>query len=592
MFSARSSALLLGVASVVWAEEIRLDGWTAVVDPATLAVRMRVGGEELVVAAGAARLADLGLTAKLSAEGKRLRVRVESAREQTFEWPRTGMDARISALIWPEGEGLYLPFTDAAWRRRESRRCYTAHGGLSMPWWAFAAGARAVAYRVLTDIRTEICLADGGGRLEALAKHTFLDRDSRPAYEVEIWPSGASPIDPALDYRSFTSPASLRQKMSANPLVERLLGAVHMYVWGDGRSVEFLADLKRLGIRRAWIGYDQNEAGKFVAGPAYVQAAKAAGFLVGPYDTYANAQDSVRADDAVSRWPGDLYPAGCVVKADGGRKEGFANRGCELSSEALERLGRRPLALRLDQQLRHGANSYFLDVDAFGELHDDYAREHPMTQWRDRENRLRRLRDARARGVVLGSEEGAGWSVPAIDFAHGALSVHNAALWSMKKVFGGWWPPERPRIFFQPVDPGTEFAAAKYDPAVRVPLYEAAFHDAVVATDRWDVPLGKFPVLRKRRVLLEALYGVPSIWAMDRRVLREAGEWLKRWYAFFEPLHRGVGTLPLTSFEWLSADRLVQRTRFGDRVAVTADFSRGCVRVEGLDGGPLEYCPD
>jgi hypothetical protein len=43
-------------------------------------------------------------------------------------------------------------------------------------------------------------------------------------------------------------------------------------------------------------------------------------------------------------------------------------------------------------------------------------------------------------------------------------------------------------------------------------------------------------------------------------------------YAFFSPLHRELGLLPLTEFAWLTPDRLVQRTVFGDRVGVVANF--------------------
>jgi hypothetical protein len=222
-----------------------------------------------------------------------------------------------------------------------------------------------------------------------------------------------------------------------------------------------------------------------------------------------------------------------------------------LSSEALQGAEPkwRPLAGRIDQRLRDGANSYSLD----------YSPAHPMTPFVDRANRIRRMESVRRRGVVLGSEEGVSWSVPLLDFAHGALSVQNAALWRKKKEFGTWWPPDRPRIFFQPVDPGAEFSQAKYDPASRLPL-------------RWDVPMTEFPGLVKRRQLLELLYGVPSIWAMDRRQLRESQPELTKLLEFFYPLHRRIATEPLTGLERLSADRLVQRTTFGNEATLTANF--------------------
>lgn len=577
------------------AQEPHLDGWTALVDPATLTIRMRIGSGEILLASGSTRLSDHGLTARLTPKGRRLHIRIESAKEQSFDWPRSGVDSQLKALILPEGEGLFLPMDDATWRRRVAGRCYSAHGDLSLPIWAFQAGSRTITYHSPTDIRTELCLEDRNKRLEAVGRHQFLDRDHRPAYEVEIWPGGASPIDPAREYRAGLQIPTLSDKMKASPGLEKLMGAIHMYVWGDGRNKEFLTDLKKAGVKRAWIGYDQNPpTEKYPVDKVYLDTAKAAGYLAGPYGTFNNAQDPRTSEDYVSRWPGTIFPDGCVAAADRKPLKGFAGRGCELSSEALELLGRKPIAARLDEQLRLGPNSYFLDVDAFGELHDDFAPAHPMTQHKDRDNRLARMRDIRARGIVLGSEHGASWAVPVIDFGHGSLSVQNQVLWSMGKSvgkqWGGWWPAQRPAKFFRPVEAEAEFAAAKFDPVFRIPLYEAAFHDAVVSTDRWDLPMAKVPSLMKRRLLLELLYGSPSIWAMDRRQLREHAPLLTKLAAFFEPLHREIGAQPLTAFEWLTEDKLVQRTRFGTDATVTANFGTELYQgaETGVNGGCVE----
>ena len=41
---------------------------------------------------------------------------------------------------------------------------------------------------------------------------------------------------------------------------------------------------------------------------------------------------------------------------------------------------------------------------------------------------------------------------------------------------------------------------------------------------------------------------------------------LKQHYAFFSPLHRKTGLLPMTSFAWLSSDHLVQKAVFGETI--------------------------
>jgi hypothetical protein len=625
----RVGIALLGLA---WATgssafELVLEGWRASIDPRTLAVTATLDGARapIPISSGAAtreieitglatsstraswRMPEAGLDVEFEARASRLHARFTAATDTRIEWPASG-GAALDALILPEGAGLYVPLDDSTWRARLAGYCATVSGGLHMPFWSFRAGARTLTYFVESDLRSELCLRDRGGRLGADLIHAFQARDGKRTHEIDIGFGDGSPIAPALEYRERLHAAgkfpTLTQKVASNADVAKLAGAIHMYTWGDGRSPALIADLVKLGAKRAWIGYDQDPNGEqTLAGREFVTAAKSAGFLVGPYDTYNNAQDP-DAGDFVSRWPGTIYPEGCIVNRDGKRRTGFAGRGCELSSEAMRRLepALKPIATRLDVMLRDGANSYFLDVDAFGELHDDWAPAHPMTVFQDQANRLERMRLARDRGVVLGSEEGVAWSLASVAFVHGAGGTRNAAIWAEPKgTYGKWWPPDRPAFFFMPMEPPSDsFRESRYDARFRIPLYAAAFHDAVVATDRWDVPMNKYPSLAATRQLLEILSGTPSLWAMDRKVLADWRGPFMALQKFFEPLHLRIATRRLTAFAWLTPDRRVHRTRFEDVVEITANFDDrnyesvppGCLSARWLAENRTEtFCP-
>jgi hypothetical protein len=605
--------------------ELTLDGWRASIDPRTLAVTAMLDDEQLpiLISGGTAprdiaglatsptrvtwRVPESRLEIDFEARGSRLHARFTAATDTRIEWPMSG-GAALDAMILPEGAGLYVPLDDAAWRARLAGYCASVSGGLHMPFWSFQTGARTLTYFVGSGLRSELCFRDRGGRIGADLVHEFQARDGRLTHAIDIGFGDGSPIAPALEYRERLNATgkfpTLAQKIEANADVAKLAGAIHMYTWGDGRSTAFVEDLVRLGARRAWIGYDQDPHGEQkLASREFVTAAKSAGFLVGPYDTYNNAQDPA-AGDFVSRWPGTIYPDGCIVNRDGKRRTGFAGRGCELSSEAMRRLepAHKPIAARLDVMLRDGANSYFLDVDAFGELHDDWSEAHPMTVFQDQANRLERLRIARARGIVLGSEEGVAWSLSLVDFVHGAGGTRNAAIWAEPKgTYGKWWPPDRPGFFFMPMEPPSEsFRVSRYDARFRIPLYAAAFHDVVVATDRWDVPMNKYPSIAATRQLLELLSGTPSMWAMDRKVLADWREPFVALQKFFEPLHRRIATRRLTAFAWLTPDRRVHRTRFEDLVEITANFGdrnhenlpAGCLQARWLAENRAEiFCP-
>ena len=54
-------------------------------------------------------------------------------------------------------------------------------------------------------------------------------------------------------------------------------------------------------------------------------------------------------------------------------------------------------------------------------------------------------------------------------------------------------------------------------------------------------------------------------------------------YAFFSPLHRQIGGQAMTDFEWLSEDKLVQHTEFGNIVEIYANFGTDAFVYKGID---------
>src|SRR5262249_12701760 len=147
--------------------------------------------------------------------------------------------------------------------------------------------------------------------------------------------------------------------------------------------------------------------------------------------------------------------AGCIQEHSGAPAAGFANRGCNLSSEALRQRTTAPnIASRYAQHVQDGATAVFIDSDAFGEFFADYSAAHPMTMARDRDNLYARLSDGITQyHFVLGSEHVHAWSHAVAHFSHGGAQSH--VIWLAQADhdrFGGWWPPERPGIFFKTVD--------------------------------------------------------------------------------------------------------------------------------------------
>ncbi|MDF3301394.1 glycoside hydrolase [Streptomyces tropicalis] len=606
-------------------------GGRAVVDAASLAVRAQADdGRTWQLTAPAAgggpgaagriavrhdratwRYPATGLTVTVAARDGRLEVTLHSGRAASVRWPVTGGEPATQELQIPRGEGIAVPVADRWWNSAAAGLAGSEAGmadGLTMPFWGTSlTGGHGSSYIAASDIGTTLRFVSAGGRLHTEAEHRFSPRESTSDYTVAFALTDGSPVAAARDYRAWLQQhggiTGLREKIARNPEVGRLVGAFHAYTWGQARGPEGIRRLRALGIDRMWIGYDAD--GSPMGGEA-VRLARKAGYLVGPYDSWANAQDPATADTPVSKWPAPVWPDGCVHAADGTSVTGFGGRGCYVSSEALRRAEPRGhyLADRTKEMTANGATSYFLDVDAAGELFTDHSPTHPMTMAQDRRNRLRRMGWLSGdRGLVLGSESAGSWANRVVSFSHGSGTPVDDRLWKLERdrpTWGGYAPAGAPGVFFKPVRLPADVARAMYDPRYRVPLYQTVLHDAVISTERWELSWSKLPDLSRTRALLAMLYNVPLNLVLDRAELDAHGRRIAALQQYFEPLHRVAATRPMTDFRRLTPDHLVQRTTFGDGdLTVTANFSAvphgglpsGCVDASVRGGPARRLCP-
>lgn len=475
-----------------------------------------------------------------------------------------------------------------------------------MPFWGVVSGKVHFAFIVPTDLRGEYCIEAVNRNLAAIAKHDFLRRDGLGIYEVVVVPAMDTPIGSALEYRKWLVErnefVSLKDKTTKNPNVGKLIGATHAYLWGDGRSAMAIEKYAKAGLDRMWLGFDQiPRVERHLVNEASIAAATKNGYLIGPYDTLDNVQSTRSADAISSVFDDDLHKNGCVIKKDGTKMTGFAGRGCQLSSEAL-RLAKRPfLKERIEKFKTSGANSYFLDCDAFGDFLDDYDSRHSMTKGKDRLNRSERLRFiADENQLVLGSEGGTAWSTRYVHFLHGANDTFNRVFWPLlkdKKKFGTWWPPEGMGVFFKKVNVDDEFVTAKYSPVYRLPLFQTVFHDSVISTERWELSLSKIPAVAQTRALFWQLYNIAPIWNLNLKEWEKYKSDVVAHHKFFSKVHLAVASHRIVDFSWLTSDKSVQRITFEGGATITGNFSSNgrdfparC--VEYKDGSEsMVFCP-
>lgn len=346
--------------------------------------------------------------------------------------------------------------------------------------------------------------------------------------------------------------------------------------WGGGLSVDTIDALKQAGLSHAWLGAaDWQDA---LWHPEAVAAAKAAGYLVGVYDSYGSAHRSDLANTWSTAQMGDELAAAGYRDKQQKPVTGFAGRGVYANARVVE-----PYAQQRIKAVAQAArlNSYFLDVDAVGPEYDDYTPGRETSQAQDAEARRRRLQyPAQALGLVTGSEGPLSLYASQIAFGHGILSQPFAWMDPAMKdkaspyYRGGYWPPETPDLYFKPVPLKPTVARFVSAPQFRLPLYEIALHDSVVSSHHWEYGSLKFSSERDSTALLQLLYMVPPLYHLNAAVLQRDLPLIAAYDKVFGPLHRRLFTQPMRDFQVLSQDRELQRSVFGDGTTVTVNFSR------------------
>jgi hypothetical protein len=318
---------------------------------------------------------------------------------------------------------------------------------------------------------------------------------------------------------------------------------------------------------------------------------RALGYLFCLHDNYQDIyRDSPSWDEkwVMKRPDGSLSVGG---KWGGGR----AYLTC--SSQALE-LARRPQNLAAVQRLT-GANSYFIDTTYAAGLQECFDPHHPLTRQDDLHWKQALSDYARGLFGVFGSECGREWAIPHSDFFEGLTGVggrgyHNEQL------------------------------ASRMGASI-VPLFEMVYRDCIAMYGKYGYDINRASDYVLHHISLgrplnyhsvpahcywtqparEAVSPVPSS-GHDPAVFTRAHQgwaegmhpldrFVKNTYEILSPLHELTANLPLTQHDFLTADRQVIRTVFGDGTnAVTVVVNRGTTHYlwRGKVVGTVRLPPD
>lgn len=229
--------------------------WRVELDPATLALRVTPAGEAPVQAssgvaaqvvsdmqAGTEQAAwqwDSGayrLTARL--EQRDLAVTISAREPGTLPLLRQPAEAMGQGLIWPLAEGHYVPAGNPVWNAflLEQGELNTTQD-LSLPLWGVDHGRFTLSWLLTNPYNNHLVWQADGKGLALLASHTFTALEPSAPMTLRLHLGDADPLAGAKRYRQWLVEQGryepLTDKLRQTPEAQKLLGASHVYLWGN-----------------------------------------------------------------------------------------------------------------------------------------------------------------------------------------------------------------------------------------------------------------------------------------------------------------------------------------------------------------------
>lgn len=477
-------------------------------------------------------------------------------------------DGRILAATYCNGIGV--PTEDLSWKGRQ----WATYSSLDMPWVGLTDGE--IGYLLLWELPSScdngMARLEGGlcGGRELLAPGVYHDpiKGTFGAPRTVRYSFSAAGGHVALckRYRRYAADNGIlvtqKEKMRTRPAIARLAGAPD--IWGRS-DLAFCREARAAGMDRA-----------IVNGPtakADMQAIIDQGYLTSVYDNY---EDMFEGDGG--RYGDCKTETDAVVQADGSLKKAWLTKGdppkqfMKRCTALFEKVARRWIPPELES---HAYNARFLDVTTACGMIECYSDTHGLNRTEDRAARINLARYVgHELGLVLGGEHGRWWGVPYFDYWEGMQSGGFYS-WPAGHV-GLELPQSREEI-------GRNYLEWGLGEKNRYPLWELVFHDCVVSTWYWGDSTGHLqevaPELGTKQDAFNVLYGtVPLYWVNKPYSYRwdepETRARLLESYRNTCKLHEKIAFEEMLSHEFVTEDRAVQKTVFGDGTEVWVNFGQ------------------
>ncbi len=340
-------------------------------------------------------------------------------------------------VVFTDGEGFLLRADDTGYGI--GRQIMHSMRGLSMPWIGITDADFKTGYVAIVDTPddSEIWVKRYNGLISF--KPLWISQKDKFGYNRKItyhFLSEGGYVAQCKKYRNYVMaknsvPLTLTEKQKRFPAIEKMIGAVHIYVWDDARHVDFAREMKVSGIEKAFILWNPNHL---------------------PYPEYGY----------------DTNP-----------------------KSVLPLIPR----LRTGREMKiYPHEPFFLDGYLASGIFEDYGARNPLTrtQYKEAVIEMNKFFEDKYNQIV-GVEWGADYGIPTSAYAHGMMTLHHMLYRSPNRekkgtvyYMGDWRNPSRPSIMVGEHVADDYYLKWAINEKIRVPLYQLVYHDNIVTTWRWD----------------------------------------------------------------------------------------------------------
>lgn len=394
-------------------------------------------------------------------------------------------------------------------------------------------------------------------------------------------------------YRNLriNNPLTLEEKIKNNSHIKKLVGGGIFWVWNNnydavmyaekntdekpaiGEKLFNVADeLYDAGVKSAMFGL-------FFEADSHLSEGlwKKYGYLSTQYDNYNDVLNSellsiipnnrVKNCDYTARRLKD-YPDGIQIREDGTMAPAWQIKGFDGKMYSQNTLCPLVAAKRIKEEVPQILEKFpyykgrFIDV--FGvSVSACYSKEHPVTLDECLEIKKDAFKFLGDIGLIAGTEDGMEELIDSLVYSEG---LHSPVFFRIKNA-------GRTHAHIYNKEQEEHINKQMLNPECRVPLWHLVYHENMISFPYWGDSTEMSPEQIRKKVLFACLYGCAPLYSFsekDFEIVKESVLWS---YKKITGIHEKIALLPMTEFENMTNNYQVQKSVFGDKYEIVANFS-------------------